>query len=271
MLGRARTLAGVAPLAAALSAACSPPAAERPASATSTALRPAPTSSPPAPPLTADSKPPASSTPVAPAPPRDPVDVALGELAERLVTPLVSADRRLVARFVGAEGEDTDRVTPLQILDLTSDRAVRSVTFRRGDASDEKLARLSEARDALQEHAWEALVALEVTDDADAPKRQFGLGEAVARVARGDGLVVRFREPTLLVTGASGATLLRRAFPAWSGRKTVSGQPCVVYADLLQAWGSRAAGVLVVEITYSTTPHFCSVQPSTHAVRLPAK
>ena len=246
-------------------AACSAPAVEAP-----------PTPSPPRPEPPATTSAAASSAPppapsAAPAPPRDPVDVEMEKVAALLATPLVSSDRKLVALFVGVESEGGDHITPLRILDVDTDRAVRSVRFARADAPEEKLARIAEARAALGERTWEATVAHPIREDDTAPKRVFALGEAVARMGEAEGLVVRFREPTLTVTDATGAPLLRRAYNAWSGHQTVGGQRCSVFADLSQVWGHRAAGVLVVEIRYSATPDFCSLPATTHVVRLPRK
>ncbi len=248
--------------------ACSPPPAEPP---------PNVVGSPPPPHETAESARPTAPTaassavaqgapPVATGP-----DAALGLLADRLKTPLVSTDGKVVALFVGVEGADGDRITPLRLVDADKSRELRSISFSPSAPDQDKLAGLAEAQSTLDAGTWLSTTAHEMKQDPTKESRQFGLGEAVAMMGEGDGMTVRFHEPVLSVTAANGKSWLRRAFPTWSKKGSVGGQPCVAYADLARAFSSREARVLVVQIRYATTPDFCASAPETFVVRLPAE
>jgi hypothetical protein len=249
--------------------ACSPPPAEPPPK-----LAGAP---PPPPQETAASARPslpvaASSAATQDAPPvTTGPDAALDLLADRLETPLVSTDGKVVALFVGVEGADGDRITPLRLVDADKSRELRSISFSSGAPDQEKLAGLAEAQSALDTGSWLSTTAHEMKQDPTKDSRQFGLGEAVPMMGESGGMTVRFHEPVLSVTAPNGKTWLRRAFPAWSKKGSVGGQPCVAYADLAQAFSSREARVLVVQIRYATTPDFCASAPETFVVRLPAE
>jgi hypothetical protein len=198
------------------------------------------------------------------------VDRERRALEDRLRLPLVSADARTVAsgpRSLG-DGEGTALLT---LTDVDTDRDVRSIAIRPGDPDDVARARIAEAQAALDALGAAPLRALEVSADPTGKERVFGLGSAVPMAAQGEGLRVRYHEPQLLVDEEGGRVILRRAFPGWSYRVSVAGQRCLVLADLRAAWAGRGQGVLLLEIGYSGSPHFCSFPPGLHAVRLPRR
>lgn len=247
--------------------ACSPPPAEPPLKVVGSPPPPpheTAEAARPSPPVAASSAASQGAPPVATGP-----DAALGLLADRLKTPLVSTDGKVVALFVGVEGADGDRITPLRLIDADKNRELRSISFSPG--APDKLAGLAEAQSTLDAGAWLSTTAHEMKPDPTKESRQFGLGEAVPMMGEGGGMTVRFHEPVLSVTAANGKSWLRRTFPTWSKKGSVGGQPCIAYADLARAFSSREARVLVVQIRYATTPDFCASAPETFVVRLPAE
>jgi hypothetical protein len=226
----------------------------------------APTSAPSIePPSTARTESPSASA-GKPALAPGPLEIEERSLAERLRTPLVSEDGKRVATGMSI-GSSEDRLTLLCITDVDTDREVKSIVSQQGADLDRQLALVNEASAALDAQKWIPVSRYETAIDPTAKERSHGLGSAMAMEAGGEGLRVRFHEPTLIVDEASGRPWLRRAFPGWSKRGPVAGQSCVTFADLRGAWASRKLGVMVVEIGYSGSPHSCSFASELHVLR----
>jgi hypothetical protein len=194
--------------------------------------------------------------------PKDELGAECEALMERLRAPQVSDDGALVAVSVQMDGV---RVL-LYRIDVATGRFITSIMDRVDDTHDVRRAHVAEANAALAEKKWEPLVECEMSDDPTTKIRAHGLGFSQPRVGVCDGLRIRFHEPLLLVDEDGGRPLARRAFPAWSNREPVAGQPCRTYAELQRAWVGRRLGVLVVEIGYSGSPHFCEFSPLLEAV-----
>ena len=178
-------------------------------------------------------------------------------------SPLISEDARLVA-IDPRLNDDSDGDPPyLQIIDVDADRTRQHFDVPPGAPPEVGLARLAEATAALDAHRWLTLLTYETSNDDSVPMRQHGLGYATAREGTGEGLLVRFHEPTLTVREVGGRTLFRRGFPGWSEREP----GCTFFTDLLGVWASRKLGVLVVTLGHSSSPHHCSASAETHAVR----
>ncbi|MFO0756368.1 MAG: hypothetical protein U0359_07750 [Byssovorax sp.] len=246
----------------AISAACSapPPAAPPPLPAL-----PSTSASPPDPP-----SPPPDSTPapsLAPAPPPDPLAQERQAFEARLASPLLSSDGKTI--LLGPRViDDGASIAYLTLLDIDRDREARAITAGAADPPDVQRARLAEARALLDTLGGSPLVAYETSADPTGRERVHGLGSSLPMAATGEGLRVRFHEPTLIADEPAGRAIFTRAFPAWSQRGPVAGERCLAYADLRRVWGRRSLGVLLVEIGYSASPHFCTFAPALHPVRI---
>jgi hypothetical protein len=203
---------------------------------------------------------------------------ALRRFEQELHTPLVSRDGKLVAlsnRFVRVDGPPS--MTPhmrrnhvIAIVDVALDKATSRVATPPSltDAEAVRTA-LAQARALLAKHEWEPLTALTMGADTQWPARVHGLGTTMPQWGRGEGLTVQFHEPNLRLIGPKGQQLFEAKLLAWSNTPT-SGQGCLIYTDLLQAWVSRRHRVLAVELAFSASPHHCDFAPALHVIRFPA-
>jgi hypothetical protein len=205
----------------------------------------------------------AADAAVATPPPPDPLAAARSAWNERMRLPLVSDDARLVARSPGVDPNDGSRVILLKVVDVDSGRDQHVISVRTHDPPDVELARIAQAAAVVDERTWTPLAVYPTSVDTSVPERHNGLGSSQAMEGTGEGLVVQFLEPTLTVREVGGATLFRRAFPGWSERQ----RGCAFFTDLMELWGSRSLGVLLVTLDHSGSPHFCEAQPDTRTVR----
>jgi len=121
------------------------------------------------------------------------------------------------------------------------------------------LARLAEAAAALDGQTWSTL-----TPYPQSAERTNDFGVKLETEVTGDGLVVQFRQPTLTVREVGGRTLFRRALPHLSFGRT---KDCTYSRSMLEVWGSRRLGVLVVELEHNGFPYFCGIHESVRMVR----
>ena len=181
--------------------------------------------------------------------------------------PAVSADGKRVAfaRSV-SDGARARTNLALVILDVDGDRQRDSVVI--DDPSDPERPgreqRVAAASRLLAADRWSPLVALHVEENAKAPERQGMMITLRANVAVGEGLVVDYREPLLVIREGS-RELVHRVAPTFSGNTR-----CPVLANTEAAWGHRALGVLLIEVEYRGGTDLCWEPDQTfHAVRLP--
>jgi hypothetical protein len=191
--------------------------------------------------------------------PPDPLAIARRAWEERMRLPLLSDDARLVATNPGVDPKDGSRVILLKVVEVDSDHDRQMVTVRVDDPPDVELARLAEAAAVLDGRTWSTL-----TPYPKSAERYNDLGVTLEMEATGDGLVVQFHEPTLTVREVVGRTLFQRAFPHWSvGKK----RDCAYSTYVLEVWGSRRLGVLLVSLGHNGFPFFCGLLDSMRTVR----
>ena len=162
------------------------------------------------------------------------------------------ADDKLVKRAVVVDANDPDR----------PGRSARQA------AADRMLALAAPSRTPL--------AALRIEEDSGAPLRQGGVSAAFrANRASGDGLLVEYREPTLVVRdSATGREVMRRSVVPWSkpgGRRCPGCMECPPpLATAAGVWTDRTRQVLLVDVEYHGGTDLCWEPADTwHAVRLP--
>src|SRR5262249_17398114 len=153
------------------------------------------------------------------------VDAEMASLAEKLRSPLVSNDGRLVADDPGVEGGE-DRVVLLRLTEVATDREARTVAFRTSDSPAARPNPILEALGILESQAWTALAEYESEPDSSGKERMHGLGSSMPTSSSGEGVRVRFHEPVLFVD-VDGRSIFHRAFAAWSLTDRVGGEPCI--------------------------------------------
>jgi hypothetical protein len=220
---------------------------------------------------------PSASAPASAAPSAPPALPRVNELAalhERLDVPLVSTDAALVAlsfQFPTEEKQSSDpqavRQRILTIVDVSSGKTVHQVELPESadDAVEQERALAAEV--LLDGHDWLPLAPYEATADPEWPPRKHPLGATSPSQAEGEGLVVQFHEPVLSIEIAGGRSLYRKRFPGWSTPPTWVNPACWIFAELGRVFGSRALGVVVLQIDYSGSPHHCGWDPVTHVIR----
>lgn len=237
------------PLALALLASCAAPAP----AAREPVCPPAPTS-PPAP-----ASPRSHSQTPAPLPERDLTFAAvLARLAGRCeAAPVwVSPDGAKVAFCQNDPGRLLVPALELLVYDSEHDRF------------DERL-HIASPLDLERIEPWLGFTPLQPFEMADDPTHP-GRGTLVIppRQASGDGLTVRYRDPTLTVLGPDGRVLEQRAFPSWKADAWASGchVPGGLSGVLSRVSGSRASGVFVITLQSTNAIEGCGAY--THVTRL---
>ena len=190
--------------------------------------------------------------------------------------PAVSEDGRRVAIASrvsdGARGSDN---LALVILEVDGDHVAERLEIVDPNHPERPGRRQREdaANQLLAAARWVSLVKYEVEENPAAPERQGGLGSPFrANVAKGEGLIVDYREPLLVVRDGP-HELVRRAMPTFSKHGGAHCKGCVVcpppLANAAAVYGSRSRNVLVIEIEYRGGTDLCWEPDQTlHAVRL---
>jgi hypothetical protein len=173
--------------------------------------------------------------------------------------PLVSEDARLLATSPGVDPNDGSRIILLKVVDVDSERDQQVIAVRIDEPPDVELARLAEAAAVLDGRTWSTL-----TPYPQSAERINDVGVRLETEATGEGLVVKFHEPTLTVRAEGGRTLFRRALPGWSFPRT---KDCAYSTSVLEVWGSRRLGVLLVSLDHNGFPYFCGMKDSIRTVR----
>jgi len=190
--------------------------------------------------------------------------------------PAVSEDGQRVAIAArvadGARGRDN---LSLVILEVDGDHVAKRVVIV--DPNDAERPGRGEREDAanrvLAADRWVRLVKYELAENPAAPERQGGLGMPFrANVAKGEGLVVDYREPLLVVRDGK-REVVNRAMPSFSKRGGAHCKGCVVcpppLSNAAAVYGNRSRGVLVIEVEYRGGTDLCWEPDQTlHVVRI---
>ena len=124
-----------------------------------------------------------------------------------------------------------------------------------------------------EHHEWVELVAYETAHDEE----KFHKHYFVPYIARGEGLVVRYREPILSILDGQ-RVIVNKRVAGWSDTPDPPCDPgdegchrCpAANAKIGKAWGSRARGIVVVDVSFSTYSDVCGAPiDMPHVVRLP--
>jgi hypothetical protein len=214
--------------------------------------------------------------------PTAPAPAPLVEAAERggpitlADLPAVSDDGRLVAVSMLLDGGrlgDANRA--LGLVEVDTDRLVnRAPLSQRGDPSPAPRLEAAAAK-LLAAHRWLRLSPYDLTEDPDAPLRQGGMCEAFRNnLAVGQGLVVRYHEPELVVRDGSPGELFHAAMRTWSigANRPKPGWPqCPAYlANLKAVYGARPEGVLLLVLDFHGGWDACpEPEDGHHVVRVP--
>jgi hypothetical protein len=206
-----------------------------------------------------------------------PFTAAVLRFERRFSTPtLLSSDGRTLAVWepnrVGTDEAGVYLTSPhahLTIVDVDGDRVVDTLRLTEKDAFKDEaavLARVAVVERAFTARRWEEVPAYHLEPDPAAPARSDD-DAPQAMIARGEGLTVSYREPTLTVIDDGGATLLRRDFPGWtmSALLPKAGPRCVARGVMTGLSGRRARGILLVELGYDGR---CPYWGASHVVRL---
>jgi hypothetical protein len=184
---------------------------------------------------------------------------------------LISQEGKLVAHLrIGFSEDPAPGSAVFLVLDTLTDREVKHVVVPNSSDTAGVGQALAAIRAELAARTWIAMPPYAMTVDETVPERFHGLGSSQAMVGEGEGLVVRFHEPTLTVHDGA-RPILRAAHPGWSPRLTMLGHTCAMLTDMNEVWGSRLHGVLLIGLHSSGSPHFCPSSDRLHAVRIPTK
>lgn len=244
---------------------------------------PGPSAPPPGAPPSIASAPSASApcppVPVASAKPRQrellPFTAAVLRFDRRFPSPvMLSTDGRTLAVWEpNRVGHDEAGVyieyphARMTIVDVQGDRVVDTLNVDDGDARKDEaaaLGRVATVERAFTARAWEPLVAYELSADPSAPPPP-GDDAPTAMIARGEGLTVQYREPTLTMIDDGGGKVLSRDFPGWTMSALLPRAKCPARGVLARVWGRRARGIALVELAYDG---HCGYWGASHVVRL---
>jgi hypothetical protein len=211
-------------------------------------------------------------------PSRSPAPAPLGQTAPRggpitlAELPALSADGRLVAVSMLLDGGRLgDGNRALALVEVETDRVARRAPLSRRDDPSATPRLEAVAEELLAAYRWIRLAQYALTEDPDAPLRQGGMCEPFRNnLAVGQGLVVRYHEPELVVRDASRGELFREAMRTWSigANRPRPGSPqCPAYlANLKAAYGARSEGVLLAIVDFHGGSDSCPEPEDTHHV-----
>jgi hypothetical protein len=193
----------------------------------------------------------------------------LDALVQRVPAALASEDGKLLARLHEVFGDDSGRWLMFRVEDTVRKRQTTAVEVRPTGAPEARRQRIAEIDAVLKERSWVTLAPYAIEDDPTLEPRFTGLGVTTPRRARGEGWLVMFHEPLLIVQEEAGRAVLRRAFPRWTPNITLFGQRCNLATDLVAVAGNRAKRLLLVSVRSHGSPHFCEAVGGEHLVVLP--